>query len=757
MKTADELQRRTLKKVKPVRKMSVSEWAEKYFRLPSTSAEPGRYKTARTPYVREIMDAFTQADVHKVAVKSAAQAGKALAIDTPIPTPEGFKAMGELQIGDKVFDERGEICNVIAVSEIFYNHDCYKVTFSDGAEIVADAEHLWQVQEDLKESILTTEEISRNLKNGDRNRYAIPVVKSLKLPQNAPVLTENFQRRIINVEKVASVPTKCIAVNSPNHLYLAGRNFIPTHNSTILLAVIGRFVHLDPTPIMIVQPTLETAMDFSKDRLERMIQDVGVLTPLFYDLGKTRNANQTILSKFFTGGRIVLVGANSPSGDEVDRFPTSAGQEGDPISLAEKRQTSFWNYKTGLFSTPTVENASRIDVEYNLGTQEKWMHKCPNCGEYHFLDYREMAVNYDEKIDEYKKRVVVVNQVKWRCPDCGAEFSELEMKNTAQKYIAENPDALKNGVRSFWVNGFSSTFLSWKRIMQEYLEARGDAVREAVVFNTRFGLSYEHKGEFNDEKVFVNRLEENMAEIPDEVKILTAGVDVQNNRFEVTVFGWGIGESAYGICHEVIRGSTEELKTFEALDNFLAREWHYSNGTALKVARTFIDSGYNTKMIYEYCRRRVDRGIFPIKGTGLIGVPLLYKYNYPKGAGVILTILGVNDGKNIFFGKLAIENAENSGYVHFLKDNEKLRRGFDSEYFRQLIAERRVIRRSGGLMNLTWEPVKVRMRNEALDCAIYAMAAFQSCKGNLSGEEFFRKLTTPVSKKTVRQRNIEVW
>ena len=133
--------------IRPVKKVTVTEWAQENFRLPSTSAEPGKFHVTRTPYAAEIMNAFTQPDIHKVAVKSAAQIGKALAVTTPIPTPEGFKTMGELQIGDKVFDERGEICNVVAVSEIFWNHDCYKLTFSDGAEIVADSEHLWQVQE----------------------------------------------------------------------------------------------------------------------------------------------------------------------------------------------------------------------------------------------------------------------------------------------------------------------------------------------------------------------------------------------------------------------------------------------------------------------------------------------------------------------------------------------------------------------------------------------------------------------------------
>lgn len=956
MKQATKLKKVLANAVKPIPRMTVKEWANTYLKLPSTSAEPGKFKSSRTPYLEEVMECFTDNNVSKIVVKSASQVGKALAIDTPIPTPDGFKTMLEMQIGDKVFDERGEVCNVIGVSEIFYNHDCYKLTFSDGAEIVADAEHLWKVQDHLFskniERTLTTEEIVANYKhhckNKILNRYAIPVAKPLNLPEKklpidaytlgywigdgskscakltlaegddeivekiksagygvtikkgagkyflvyvvkdkrclyrelrlagllnnkhipeiylrasyeqrlellkgildadgsiskegvchftqfSEYLTEEvaelikslgfkvsvkhcrrgeftihftayddtpvfglkrkylkqikaengrpsitFRRRITNVEKVASVPTKCIAVDSPSHLYLAGKNFIPTHNTQLMLAIVGRQVHLDPANIMIVEPTLDLARDFSKDRLQRMIDDCQILTPLFLDNGKSRNANQTILSKFFIGGRIVLQGANSPAGlasrpirillcDEVDRFPESASDEGDPISLAEKRQTTFFNYKTGIFSTPTVEGVSHIDKEYNLGTCEQWQHQCPNCKEFHFLDYRDMQVDFSEKVDEYQNKTIVVNSVNWRCPNCGFEFSELTMKSAPQKYIAQNPDALKNGVRSFWINGFSSTFLSWKTIMKEYLEAKGDPVRESVVFNTRFGMSYKLTGEFSDENAFLNRREEITSELTEGVLLLTAGVDVQANRLEVSVFGWGFNEQCFGICHEIIRGSPNEAATFMALDSFLDREFHFSNGDKLKIARTFIDSGFATKNIYEYCRTRQQRGIFPIKGNGGVGVPLIYRYSHIRDKNIILTILGVNDGKSQIFSRLAIDKPENAGYIHFYKDNEKFRRGFDRNYFQQLIAEKRVVRKSGGLLQIVFEPIQAKVRNEALDCFTYSLAAKVSCVGNMDSDKFFAALADsktekPAIKKTpakkIQCRSIDIF
>lgn len=279
--------------------------------------------------------------------------------------------------------------------------------------------------------------------------------------------------------------------------------------SDIMNNVIGRFAHLDPCPIMMIQPTIELAEDYSKSRISPMIRDTKVLNGLFYDIkskngkheAKTRDGNNTILSKIFPGGRLVMCGANSPAGlasrpvrillaDEVDRFPESAGGEGDPVGLAEKRMTTFWNRVMGLFSTPTNEGESRIEDEYIAGTQEEWQYKCPNCGEYHALRYIDFETDHTEHQDKKGRKIVVVNDVKWVCPDCGFNFTEQKMKAAPQKYIPQNPEAINNGIRSFWLNAFSSPWLSWKKIMGEWLEAKGDPNKEKVIVNTRFGEPY---------------------------------------------------------------------------------------------------------------------------------------------------------------------------------------------------------------------------------------------------------------------------
>lgn len=547
--------------------------------------------------------------------------------------------------------------------------------------------------------------------------------------------------------------------------------------SEVLLNIVGRFAHVDPCTVMIIQPTLEMAQDFSKSRLSKMIADTKILTPLF-GAYKSRDANQTILSKFFTGGRLVLAGANSTAGlasrpirillcDEVDRYPPTTA-EGDPVDLAAKRTTSYWNKKIGLFSTPTNEGASRIDIEYNLGTQEEWRHQCPNCAEFSTLDYRQMQVDYQQTKDDAGNKIVIVNSVQWQCPYCGFEFDELTMKNSPQKYVALNPNALKNSIRSFWLNGFSSPWLTWTEIMREWLEAKGNASRESVVCNTRFGLSYRQRGEFDDENIFLARRETYDGELPSGVLLLTAAVDVQANRLEYEIVGWAAGFERWGILRGVIIGEPTQQSTWRALDNVLDRTYHFADGGKMVVARTFVDSGFSTAAVYEYCRINARRGRYAIKGKGGSGLPLLYRYTTPKHSGILLTILGVDDGKQAVMSNLGVTDTDAAGYMHFPLDDEFLgARGYDANYFKQLISEHKVIRTTGGVPYEVWEPITEHARNESLDLACYSLAAAQSCIGKdpaafwqrrrelLLDDEPVRKKKSPAKATTFRQ--VDIW
>lgn len=629
MKTARELWQYISKNgLKPLPKTSVSQWADNYRMLSSgISAEPGKWKTSRAPYQKDIMNAFTEPGIHRVVVKSSSQIGK----------------------------------------------------------------------------------------------------------------------------------------------------------SDMMNNVIGRFAHLDPCAIMMIQPTIDMAQDYSKTRIAPMIRDTKVLNTLFYDV-KSRDANNTILSKVFPGGRLIMCGANSPAGlasrpirillaDEVDRFPDSAGTEGDPVDLAAKRMTTFWNSCMGLFSTPTNEGSSRIDEEYLAGTQEEWQHKCPNCGEYHLLRHIDMTVDYKEIKTPGGKKTVIVNDVKWRCPHCGFSFSEKEMKQTPQKYISRNADALKNGIRSFFVNGFTSPWMTWSKIMREWLEAKGDPEREKVIMNTVFGESYKQKGAFEDEQIFLRRRESYGAELTNGVLLLTAAIDTQDNRLEYEVVGWGKEEECWGIRKGIVLGAPNQARTWKEIDNILDKTYHFADGKGLKVVRTFIDSGgHYTSDVYNYCQKNFHKQRFAIKGRGGPGIPLIYKIAKANNAKAPLILLGVDDGKQQIMDRLSIDSP-GPLYFHFPQDEgikELSDRGYDDLYFKGIISEHKKVYKRNGVLREVWETTK-NVRNEPLDLRNYNLACMKSLKpdwdklemlvNGMSETEIKRSVAKPQKKKAVyrAKRQVNIW
>lgn len=629
MKTARELWQYISKNgLKPLPKTSVSNWADNHRMLSSgISAEPGKWKTSRAPYQKDIMNAFTEPGIHRVVVKSSSQIGK----------------------------------------------------------------------------------------------------------------------------------------------------------SDMMNNVIGRFAHLDPCAIMMIQPTIDMAQDYSKTRIAPMIRDTKVLNNLFYDV-KSRDANNTILSKVFPGGRLIMCGANSPAGlasrpirillaDEVDRFPDSAGTEGDPVDLAAKRMTTFWNSCMGLFSTPTNEGSSRIDEEYLAGTQEEWQHKCPNCGEYHLLRHIDMTVDYKEIKTPSGKKTVIVNDVKWRCPHCGFSFSEKEMKQTPQKYISRNVDALKNGIRSFFVNGFTSPWMTWSKIMREWLEAKGDPEREKVIMNTVFGESYKQKGAFEDEQIFLRRRESYGAELPNGVLLLTAAIDTQDNRLEYEVVGWGKEEECWGIRKGIVLGAPNQARTWKEIDNILDKTYHFADGKGLKVVRTFIDSGgHYTSDVYNYCQKNFHKQRFAIKGRGGPGIPLIYKIAKANNAKAPLILLGVDDGKQQIMDRLSIDSP-GPLYFHFPQDEgikELSNRGYDDLYFKGIISEHKKVYKRNGVLREVWETTK-NVRNEPLDLRNYNLACMKSLKpdwdklemlvNGMSETEVKRAVAKPQKKKAVyrAKRQVNIW
>lgn len=494
--------------------------------------------------------------------------------------------------------------------------------------------------------------------------------------------------------------------------------------SELILNIIGYFIDLDPCPMLMINPTESMAEDFSKRRVSGLVRDTKALATKVAD-SKSRDGNNTILMKSYPGGFLAMGGANSPAGlasrpirillcDEVDRYPDSAGTEGDPIQLAEKRTVTFWNRKKIYVSTPGIKGVSRIDFEYMAGTQEEWRIQCPHCGEHVYLNLYGMIYRYEQDT----RGNYTVSDIVFRCPRCLEEADELTWKGQPAKWIAQNPKA--EGVRSFRLNAFVSPWYTWDKIIAEYLRGKDDPELLKVFTNTVLGETYEIRGEIENEEYLVKRREQYAADLPDGVLFLTAAVDVQDRWMEYEIVGWGRGDESWGIRYGMVMGAPDQSHTWQTIEDVLRTTYKFADGVGLTVACACIDSGghYTTK-VYEFCKRHEARRWFAIKGQGGAGIPLIHKITRTKRENAALIILGVDEGKTAVIGALKVQTP-GPGYCHFPLNEE-----YDVAYFHGLIAERLVPRKYKGKVTLNWEKTSTEARNEPFDLRNYARAALK--------------------------------
>ncbi|MDO5574425.1 MAG: phage terminase large subunit family protein [bacterium] len=506
------------------------------------------------------------------------------------------------------------------------------------------------------------------------------------------------------------------------------------------LNMLGYAIDIDPGPIMFVMPTVDVAKDFSKRRLAPMIRDTGRLRSKVA-AAKSRDGENTVLKKSYPGGMLTLTGSNSSAslasvparyvfGDERDRWAKDANGEGDPWGLVEARTITFYNYKMVEVSTPTIKGCSAIEASFNLGTQEYWCVECPHCHEYNFIKFDHIRFkNHSTVING--KRQYIVDSVEYACPSCGCASSENEIRKQPKKWIAQNPDAYKNGTRSFWINAFSSPWMSWSKLVLKFLQAKNEPEKLKTVFNTLFGELWEDRGDLEDEEGMLGRREEYKAELPDGVLCLTCGVDTQDNRLEYEVVGYGFHEENWGIEKGIIMGKPSEADVWERLDGIIDRSWHFENGKSLKISLTFVDSGgHYTQEVYEECSKRINKRVFAVKGKGGEGIPYTTvpsKANIVKDNIVIgktwLYIIGVDAGKERIMSGLKVQQ-DGARKSHFPSNEDK---GYDAVYFAGLLSEKMVYKNG----KWTWEKLPGHERNEALDCRDYANAAFKTLKPNL--------------------------
>ena len=485
--------------------------------------------------------------------------------------------------------------------------------------------------------------------------------------------------------------------------------------------VVGFHIHQDPAPILVVQPTLDMAQTWSKDRLAPALRDTPVLAEKVID-PTSRKTGNTILHKSFPGGHVTACGANSPSSlasrpcrlilcDEVDRYPLSAGTEGDPVSLANKRAATFWNRKKVMVSTPTDRNASRIEAAYSESDQRKFFVCCPDCGEEQVLRWANVRW-HDNK----------PHTAEYMCEGCGSCWSD-SVRYRAIRYGRWKATASGDGkTAGFHLSGLYSPWTPLEDAVRDFLAAKRDPMRLKTWVNTYLGETWEDEGEQIDEHDLSERCQDWGGELPADVLLLTAGVDVQDDRLEIEVVGWGRGEESWSIEYQALYGDPSTAELWIQLDEVLQQKFVHPIHGDMIIRGACVDSGgHYTQQVYNYCRARAGRKVFAIKGVGGEGKPIAGRPTKNNIGKINLFPVGVDTTKELVYSRLKIKEP-GEGYCNFPI-------GRSSEYFLMLTAEKKVKKYFKGRPKMEW--VKIRTRNEALDCRVYATAALSILSVNL--------------------------
>lgn len=477
--------------------------------------------------------------------------------------------------------------------------------------------------------------------------------------------------------------------------------------TSIIENIIGYFIHQDPSPILVLQPTLEMAQTFSKDRLAKMLRDTPVLRDKVKD-PRSRDSGNTTLHKQFPGGHVTIVGANSPAGlasrpirvvlaDEVDRYPESAGTEGDPVTLAFKRTATFWNRKHAMMSTPTIKGASRIELAFEQSDKRFFLVPCPHCGEFQRLKWAQVKWTDNNP-----------NTARYCCEHCGALWDDVERHRAVRKGRWE-ATAPFNGIAGFHLSELYSPWRKLSETVRDFLAAKDDYEMLKSWVNTALGETFEVQGEGADSHELIARLEDYKG-VPDGVHILTAGVDVQDDRIEIEVVGWGASDESWSIAYHRVYGSPDDPATWDEVAHLLSADYD-----GHRIMAACIDSGgHFTQQVYRFCKDHQDRRWWPVKGANTTTAPPIGRPSMNNRLRVPLFTIGVSAIKETIYFRLKREEP-GPGYMHFSKHVN------DEEYFRQLTAEQLITKWRRGVPERRW--VKTRERNEALDCRVYAYAA----------------------------------
>lgn len=574
------------------------------------------------------------------------------------------------------------------------------------------------------------------------DRYRILSSESSAEPGQWITSKAPYEREIMNAISDPFCPRICVQKASQVGI-----------TDSAILNPVGYFVDQDPCPIMVVQPTIELAEAFSTDRLQPMLRDSPKLRGKIADV-RSRDSQNTLRRKAFKGGYIAIGGANSAASlsgrpvrvvllDEVDRYPASAGTEGNPLQLAIARTSAFWNRKIVIVSSPGLKGVSHIEREMAQSTCEHWYLPCPFCEVLQILDWNRIRFA----------------DLTHRCLACQEHSEKHRWLDGDGEWRAHRPFNERGErviTRGFYLSGLYNPWVDWDVLIEEFVRAvraneEGDVELLKAFKNTRLGMLHEDTGQKVDIDLYATRREVYDAEVPDGVLVLTAGVDVGDYQLNYEVVGWGKGSESWGIEYGSIGGDPREPEVWMELDRaVLNRLWTTTDGREMRVRKMAVDSGHAADFVYVYTKPRQPRAI-SIKGYGGLGKPFIMGTGtFTKSNRARLQTLGVDSGKEEIVNRLTVSKP-GAGYCHFPKlANGEQARGYDEEYFKGLCAERRITKSKHGFKTYIWIK-RLSQRNEPFDCRNYALGAVRIPWQGINLETMKRDLFDKTAVKQAQQ------
>jgi phage terminase large subunit GpA-like protein len=488
-------------------------------------------------------------------------------------------------------------------------------------------------------------------------------------------------------------------------------------------------IHQSPANFLWILPTGKLA----KRASTRIAKNIAAVPEVAERVAapRSRDSVNTLDTKEYIGGSLFIVTAGAAANlsevparrvlfDEVDRAELNINGEGDPVALAEARQTTFErNRKSYYPSSPTIKDESIVERLYLRGTQRHALADCLHCGEAQPLDFDRLILSDDGQSALYP------------CIHCGAIHLESDKPRMFARGAWSEGVGGDGETESFTISGMFLPYgwLPWIALKREYEKAKAkldEGSEEAMIafYNTRLARSWERQKEQTKAEELMARAEPyKLGTCPAQVIKLTAAVDTQADRLEMLVTGWGRGMEAWTIDYHIIRGDPADLATWARLDTLLTTRYPHASGNTLRIEAAFVDSGGNaTQEVYNYTRTRRSRGIYAIKGASRPGRPILsskpslveVRWNGKTEArGAQLWFVGTDTAKDHLANRWRATHGP--AQIHFSAD-------LPEDFYRQITAEYRISVWKNGHRMSRWEK-KQADRNEALDLWVYNTAA----------------------------------